>query len=588
MTHGGNSKGIIMRRPDGTPMSRSEVIVQRRGALKWMPVLFSNDLVHGSWWFVVGSAVTMLFSMYPLIQKYSGNYEHNDDILPATDYDVTWALMIISGFFFTLGSLAFVRAFEEPPQRPLFYNHKHFQTDELLGAWFFLFGTAPAIPYMFLFFIFEPSAFFFFGLVAAIVFTYATYLFVAACYPSDKVHKNYVLPMMIRLLGPQLWIVKHLANDWLAGTWFFLWANAIAAFVSVIILFISFALGDAAQIFIWLSGTVSSVLFLFGSAYFVSGSYPHAQQFYYAEGRGHIERDPAFMDINPNDGDEETADTARLLPEKPVIAKKPLKSATNDVPTEAKRGHDTPRDNKPAPSKPADKPSDKPDRPEKPTASSAIDSDKKNLKGSSSGPSQDHSDRKKIVKSPPVTPARNAKSASSSSAPEPGPMTTTQTTAASNSGKDASEDLLPPPPPPVLPPPVVPDENQDDDDDDVDASEENSAMLFKTGASVNAADLVQRQLFRKRSLALDKRGNEDDLLGIAAETSPEKADNSNNNDDLLSGIEGVSDFVTVVADADDGTAEIANNNSNNNTSAASKQSKPPKKAKKRPPPAPTL
>lgn len=271
MSHGSNQKGIIMRRPDGTPMSKSEVIVQRRGALKWMPVLFSNDLVHGSWWFVIGSACTMLFSMYPLIQKYSGSYNHDDDILPATDYDVTWALMIISGFFFTLGSLAFVRAFEEPPQRPMFYNHKHFQTDELLGAWFFLLGTAPAIPYMFLFFIFHPSAFYFFGLVAAIVFTYATYLFVAACYPSDKVHKNYVLPMMIRVFGPQLWIVKHLANDWLAGTWFFLWANAIAAFASIIILFISFALGDAAQIFIWLSGTISAALFLVGSAYFVSG-----------------------------------------------------------------------------------------------------------------------------------------------------------------------------------------------------------------------------------------------------------------------------------------------------------------------------
>lgn len=317
------------------------------------------------------------------------------------------------------------------------------------------------------------------------------------------------------------------------------------------------------------------------------GSYPHAQQFYYAEGRGHIERDPAFMDINPNDGDEETADTARLLPNKPPIAKKPLKSGANDVPTETKRGQDTSRDNKPAPSKPADKPSDKPDRPEKPTASSAIDSDKKNVKSASSAPSQDHSDRKKMVKSPPATPARNAKSASS--APEPGPTTTTQTTTASNSGKDASEDLLlPPPPPPDLPPPVVPDENQDDDDDDVDASEENSAMLFKTGAGVNAADLVHRQLFRKRSLALDKRGNEDDLLGMAAETTPEKADNANNNDDLLSGIEGVSDFVTVVADPDDGTTDIANNNNNNNTSAASKQSKPKKAKKRQPPPAPTL
>ena len=35
------------------------------------------------------------------------------------------------------------------------------------------------------------------------------------------------------------------------------------------------------QIFIWLSSFTSSFLFLVGSLYFVSGSYPHANQFYY-------------------------------------------------------------------------------------------------------------------------------------------------------------------------------------------------------------------------------------------------------------------------------------------------------------------
>lgn len=184
--HGGN-KGIIMRRPDGTPMSREEVLVQRRGAFRWLPVLFSNDLVHGSWWFVIGSALTMLFSIYPLVQKYSGDYSQQDDALPDTDYDITWAMMIICGFFFTLGSLAFVRAFEEPPKQPLFHNYKHLQSDELLGAWLYLFGTLPSIPYMLVFFIVTPSAFYFLGLLAAIIFSYASYLFVVACYPSDKV-----------------------------------------------------------------------------------------------------------------------------------------------------------------------------------------------------------------------------------------------------------------------------------------------------------------------------------------------------------------------------------------------------------------
>lgn len=107
--------------------------------------------------------------------------------MPATDYDITWAMLIVCGVFFTLGSIAFVHAFEEPPKRAFFYWFKHAQTDELLGAWMFLFGTVPAVPYMLVFFSVEPSAFYFFGLLAAIVFVFASFLFVVSCYPSDKV-----------------------------------------------------------------------------------------------------------------------------------------------------------------------------------------------------------------------------------------------------------------------------------------------------------------------------------------------------------------------------------------------------------------
>jgi hypothetical protein len=59
---------------------------------------------------------------------------------------------------------------------------------------------------------------------------------------------------MIRVFGPQLWVVKHLANDWLAGTWFFLWANAIMAFGSTVLFIATLVLQDKAQVFIWFSG----------------------------------------------------------------------------------------------------------------------------------------------------------------------------------------------------------------------------------------------------------------------------------------------------------------------------------------------
>ena len=94
-----------------------------------------------------------------------------------------------------------------------------------------------------------------------------------------------MLPFFTRLFGARIWVVKHMANDWLAGTWFLFWDNAVFTFGSFVLLFAAIVnSGSAEQVFIWLSGFASSALFLVGSAYFVAGSYPHAQQFYYATG----------------------------------------------------------------------------------------------------------------------------------------------------------------------------------------------------------------------------------------------------------------------------------------------------------------
>lgn len=177
-----------MRNIDGSDMSKKQVLIKRRGAFKWLPAIFSNDLVHGSWWFVAGSAAMTLFAVVPLIQPYIPFYNpEQDDLLPTTDFDVTWALTVFSGFFFTLGSAAFVRAFEEPSKRPLFYYNKHFQTDELLAAWLFLWGTVPTIPFTLIFFIVDPSSVFLGAVFISIMMVFGCVLFVVACYPSDKV-----------------------------------------------------------------------------------------------------------------------------------------------------------------------------------------------------------------------------------------------------------------------------------------------------------------------------------------------------------------------------------------------------------------
>jgi hypothetical protein len=199
-------------------LSKKQHIINRRGAFKWLPGQFTSLLcphssAHSSlllngccpWilvrfmtfplphlisllrWFVWGSLVAMLMAVLPLIQVDVNIFQATDDTLPVMDFYSTWALLIVSGFFFTVGSYAFVRAFEEPPKPPLF-TWKHFETDELLGAWLFFLGATPAVPYTAIYFILDPSELLYLGaLAAAVVFVLASLLFVFACYPSDKV-----------------------------------------------------------------------------------------------------------------------------------------------------------------------------------------------------------------------------------------------------------------------------------------------------------------------------------------------------------------------------------------------------------------
>ena len=81
-----------------------------------------------------------------LVNKFHIFIGEDDSILSVSAYDASWILMIISGFFFTIGSLAFVRAMSDPPMKPIF-SWYHLSTDELFGSWMFTLATAPAVPY---------------------------------------------------------------------------------------------------------------------------------------------------------------------------------------------------------------------------------------------------------------------------------------------------------------------------------------------------------------------------------------------------------------------------------------------------------
>lgn len=190
------SKQSVMRRAVTRAMdkfdmrSKKERIISKRGAFKWLPVAGSNDLIHGSWWFVFGSLGAVITAAVILQNKETPFWNDDDSALPGPSFIATWVLMCISGIFSTLGSLAFVRAFHEnPPMSPMFPNYYHVQSDELLASWLFFLATIPFVPYCGIFLAAahqENNLAFIVMLGLAIMASLGTLLFVRACYPTAQ------------------------------------------------------------------------------------------------------------------------------------------------------------------------------------------------------------------------------------------------------------------------------------------------------------------------------------------------------------------------------------------------------------------
>lgn len=215
-----------------TSQGRAAQIFASRVVFRWLPVVCSNDLVHGSWqvcfewciviscenayltpqnqdtnltsycaesqvrleqllhyelfrWFVWGSLVSGLIALIPLIDLSSKIFHVSEETdLKALDAAATWVLLILSSVFFTIGSYVFVRAFEAPPKPPLF-TYRHFSTDELLAAWLYLFATSPYIPFSMFYINVNPHRYVYWGaLIASCFFVAGSAFFVYTCYPS--------------------------------------------------------------------------------------------------------------------------------------------------------------------------------------------------------------------------------------------------------------------------------------------------------------------------------------------------------------------------------------------------------------------
>lgn len=267
--------------------TKSQRVLDRRGALKFLPVLFENDLIHGSWYFTAGSIYVVIAASITLANGFDNKFLGDDSSnLSDYHYRATWVLVLLSGVFFTLGSLAFVRAVHEPPLAPFFPRVYHCQSDELIGSWFFFLGVVPLLPYCFIFLV-EASTLtskilYTGGLVMAVLLLIAAFLFARACYPSaanaSGRPQQYILPVLDCCLKACLlsekWMALHLANDWLAGCWVLLWATVALTIGCFVLLVLAIQDRHSLPIFIYGTAFSENVLFSIGAAYFVSGSYP--------------------------------------------------------------------------------------------------------------------------------------------------------------------------------------------------------------------------------------------------------------------------------------------------------------------------
>lgn len=191
--------------PTQAQRDQESVIIKRRrfSGLKDLPVgfgfitpnLIDNDLATGSWWFVVGGILSMLIPIVILLDNSIGFFEDEnseEEIVEAAGEVLTWWLLLISGFFVTIGSWCFVRAFSEPVPPPL-GEHCLAQssyctffgiclsTDEVLASWLFLAGSLPSLPYAAIFYAREPMRpAYIFGLLAAIASVLCAIVFVWA------------------------------------------------------------------------------------------------------------------------------------------------------------------------------------------------------------------------------------------------------------------------------------------------------------------------------------------------------------------------------------------------------------------------
>lgn len=236
-----------------------ESILDKRVVLKWLPIYFGSDLLHGSWWYVVSSILGVACALIVLLDSYKYVDLGNDDsVLPHNLFQLAWGLCLLSSVFFTIGSLIFIRACNDPPLPPI-WKVNVFPTDELFGMWLMVIAVFPAVPYCFIYLSVSHSGVYFVGFIVAICLLGGLFIIIYTLYPKrrkegekERPYRDnaYILYLMTTkywsvfgglccclVCGPSRsdktlhWLETHCATDWTVATWLNLWATGIGTFL---------------------------------------------------------------------------------------------------------------------------------------------------------------------------------------------------------------------------------------------------------------------------------------------------------------------------------------------------------------------
>ena len=268
---------------------RNARIKKRRGAFRYLPTYFANDLLHGSYWFLWGSVLAMVIPILPILSILYHIY-HHVGTLNETLYLYIYGLLIFGGLMFSIGSYHFLRVFIEPPPEP-YFNYcrciSNGANDELIAGWYFFLGTAPSVPVVTFYVVYlDYSITFIIALVICSLCTLAMLIFVIACIPEEEHYIHNIeegphQPKATSVFAPffQKWCCeyafhKHLLNDWLVAGWIMFWCCVFGTVCSAGMLMYDIYHFHWQGIYDWSTGLVDCIMFSIGSAYLIAGSYP--------------------------------------------------------------------------------------------------------------------------------------------------------------------------------------------------------------------------------------------------------------------------------------------------------------------------